>query len=276
MRSPMSKRRIPWPGPSRRACPESRRRSAFIVRNVLVRRDDQTFAERCHLADPGFFRVFSFPLVRGDSGRGRCADLRSVGSHRSVGAQAFRPRRPVGTSADHQGRRPLPRFHGLGRSPPTRPANSSVRFGFVIPFDNVREYLNARSLHPMAERLLRDLCPARPAPSGCGASIAALSRSSASAIRQDYAAYVTVRLQPLTDIHLAPTSRRGFEPTGDPLYSLRAHDHRRPDHGGRLRQFHDARRRAVGRAGPARSACARRWEPDQAASSGSSSAKPCC
>lgn len=187
------------------------------VRNIVVQRGDQSFAERCHLVDPGFFRAFSFPLIKGDPD-GVLRDTRSVVLTASAARRLFGPDDPVGRQLTLRvGERPLDfMVAGIAADPPE---NSSIRFGLVIPFENVREYLNPRVFTQWLNVYFETyVLLDRPRPATeLDPILAALVRKS---YPQDYAAYVTVHLQPLTDIHLDPAIPAGFEPTGHPLYSL--------------------------------------------------------
>ena len=187
------------------------------LRSVLVRRGNQTFSERCHLADPAFFRIFTFPLVRGSSNE-VLRDSKSVVLSEKSALKLFGRDDPIGqTLSIKVGDRFIDfTVSGIATSPPP---NSSIRFDFVIPFDNVREYINERTftqwLNVYYETYVLLERPRPPAELDAG--LATLVRKHYPA---DYSAYVTVRLQPMTDIHLNPDIPRGFEPTSDPLYSL--------------------------------------------------------
>jgi len=180
-------------------------------------RGDQAFPERCHLVDPGFFRIFSFPLLRGDPA-GALRDPKSVVLTESAARRLFGSDDPLGRPLTLRvGERPLDfTVTGIAADPP---ANSSIRFGLVIPFDNVREYLNPRVFTQWLNVYFETyVLLDRPRPATTlDPILASLVRKS---YPQDYAAYVTVHLQPLKDIHLNPNIPAGFEPTGHPLYSL--------------------------------------------------------
>ncbi|MBP1661447.1 MAG: hypothetical protein H6P95_2639, partial [Candidatus Aminicenantes bacterium] len=187
------------------------------VRNTIVRRGDQSFAERCHLADPGFFRTFSFPLKRGNPDE-VLRDLKSAVVTESAAARIFGRDDPVGRSMTIRvGEKPVDfTVAGIAADPP---ANSSIRFGIVIPFDNTREYLDPRVFTQWLNVYFETyvlLDRPRPA-SELDPVLDSLVRKH---YPKDYAAYVTVRLQPITDIHLNPDIPQGFEPTGHPMYSL--------------------------------------------------------
>ena len=186
------------------------------LRNVLVRKDDQTFAERCHLADPAFFRVFSFPFVRGTPDTA-LADLRSVVLTERSARKLFGRDDPTGRPLTIKvGDRFLDFTVSAVAADP--PSNSSVRFDFVIPLDNVREYMNERSFTQWLNvnyetYILLD----RPRPvTDIDAALVSLVRKH---YPPNYSAYVTVRVLPLADIHLNPRVPGGFEPASDPLYS---------------------------------------------------------
>lgn len=187
------------------------------VRSIVAMRGDQAFPERCHLVDPGFFRIFSFPLLRGDPA-GALRDPKSVVLTESAARRLFGSDDPLGRPLTLRvGERPLDfTVTGIAADPP---ANSSIRFGLVIPFDNVREYLNPRVFTQWLNVYFETyVLLDRPRPATTlDPILASLVRKS---YPQDYAAYVTVHLQPLKDIHLNPNIPAGFEPTGHPLYSL--------------------------------------------------------
>lgn len=187
------------------------------VQNMVVERGGESFAERVHLADPGLFQTFSFPLLKGDPDAA-LRDPRSVVLTKNAALRLFGRDDPVGRALTIRvGEKPLDfMVTGVAADPP---ANSSIRFGLVIPFDNVREYITTRAFTQWLDVYFETyvlLDRARPA--------AELDRVLAALVRknypQRYAAYVTVRLQPLTAIHLDPSVPAGFEPTGHPLYPL--------------------------------------------------------
>jgi putative ABC transport system permease protein len=187
------------------------------LRNVLVRTGDRTFAERCHLVDPAFFRVFSFPLVRGTAA-GTLGDLRSAVLTERTARKIFGHADPLGRAlAIKVGDKFLDfTISAVAADPPT---NSSVRFDVLIPFDNVREYMNERTFTQWLNvnyetYVLLD----RPRPAAeIDAALVSLVRKH---YPQDYAAYVTVRVQPLTSVHLDSRIPGGFEPASDPFYSI--------------------------------------------------------
>ena len=187
------------------------------VRNVVVQRGEQSLPERCHLVDPGFFGSFSFPLLRGDP-NGVLRDPKSVVLTESAALRLFGRDDPVGRQMTIRvGERPLDfTVAGIAADPP---ANSSIRFGIVIPFEHVREYLNPRAFTQWLNVYFETyvLLDRPRAAKEIDPILAALVRKS---YPQDYAAYVAVHLQPLTDIHLDPGIPAGFEPTGHPFYSL--------------------------------------------------------
>jgi putative ABC transport system permease protein len=187
------------------------------VRNIVAQRGEQAFPERCHLVDPGFFRAFSFPLLKGDPD-GVLRDPKSAVLTESAARRLFGSEDPVGRELTLRvGERPLDfTVAGIAADPP---ANSSIRFGLVIPFENVREYLNPRVFTQWLNVYFETyvLLDRPRAATETDPILASLVRKS---YPQDYAAYVTVHLQPLTDIHLDPSVPAGFEPTGHPLYAL--------------------------------------------------------
>jgi putative ABC transport system permease protein len=187
------------------------------LRNTLVRIGDQTFAERCHLVDPSFFRVFSFSLVRGTAA-GALADLRSVVLTGRMARKFFGRADPIGRPlAIKVGDRFLDfTVSAVAADPPT---NSSIRFDLLIPFDNVREYMNERGFTQWLNVSFETyflLDRSRPA-AEIDAALVPLVREN---YPPDYSAYVTVRVQPLTEVHLNPRIPGGFEPASDPLYSI--------------------------------------------------------
>jgi putative ABC transport system permease protein len=189
----------------------------IYIQNTVVRRGEQSFPERCHLADPGFFRIFSFPLKRGNPEE-VLLDPASAVLSESAARRLFGREDPVGRSIAIRVGENFKDFTitGIAADPPE---SSSVRFGIVVPFDNTREVMNPRVFTQWLNVYFETyvlLDRTR--------SSAELDPVLASIVGKhypkDYSAYVTVRLQPITDIHLNPDIPQGFEPTGNPLYSL--------------------------------------------------------
>ena len=183
-----------------------------------VRRDDVQFAERIHLAGPAFFDVFTFPLLDGDPATA-LADPHSVVLAAPIAQKYFGDEDPLGQTLEIRvGGTPQPfTVTGVAAVPP---ANSSVQFGVLIPFERSLGIFRDQSweawqqVYPETYVLLRE-----------GASAAALEAKLPTMIqrvRPDLfeagpEAYA-FHLQPLTDIHLDPDLPPGLEPTSDPAY----------------------------------------------------------
>jgi len=186
------------------------------ARTDLVRFEEKTFTRRMHLVDSDFFEIFSFPLIRGDRA-GALRHLNAVVLTESAAQLIFGRKDPMGrTLALKMGET----FHdfviaGIAADPP---ANSSIRFEVLVPFDNVRKYLSERALSQWFNVFFETyVLLSRPVPP------IEMEDKLQFVVNQHYPRdsieNVTLHFQPMLDIHTNPDIPPGFEPTGDPLYA---------------------------------------------------------
>ncbi len=183
-----------------------------------VRRGPAQFAERIHLAGPAFFDVFSFPLLDGDPATA-LADPHNVVLSEPIAQKYFGDDDPLGQTLEIRvgGEPQTFTVTGVAAAPP---ANSSVQFGVLVPFERSLGIFRDgawdawQQVYPETYVLLRE-----------GTSAAALEAKLPTLIQrvrpdlfEDGPEAYAFHLQPLADIHLDPALPPGLEPTSDPAY----------------------------------------------------------
>lgn len=185
----------------------------FISHNV-VQTDEKMFDEpRILYADPAFFKIFSFQLVKGDPATALDAPDKIVLT-KSMAKKYFGDQDPL-NKIINTGRKNL-RVSAICEDVPQ---NSQLKFDFVTQFlnlgNNVKDevYWNANWITYF---LLRDK-----------SSISQLQRQAAeymntTAVRNEAGIenkddYITIKIEPLTKVHLY-SSLAGFEPNGNIRY----------------------------------------------------------
>ena len=196
--------------------PEVERAVRLDVRTDVIRIGENAFNQRYHLADPDFFEVFTFPLLKGTPASA-LQSLNSVVITRRMALKLF------GTEEVLQKRLAIKvgnRFHdfvitGVAENPPS---NSSIQFDMVIPIENVKKYRSERALNAWFNVFFETyvlLSPDR--------DQSQFEDKLATVVKNHYppedANLVSLHLQPITDIHLNPDVPAGFEPTSNPIYS---------------------------------------------------------
>jgi putative ABC transport system permease protein len=196
--------------------PEVKRAVRLGLNRDLVRYQNATFSERIHLADSDFFEVFHFPLLAGEPPL-VLQEPGAVVLTESMAKKYFGQTEPLGKQlAIKLGSE----FHDFFVSGVAKdvPENSSIRFDFVIPFDNVRKYVSERALSAWLDVSFETYVElAGPL------AAAEIEGKLQTVVKNHYpervAPMITLHLQPMADIHLNSEVPAGFEPTSDPVYS---------------------------------------------------------
>jgi putative ABC transport system permease protein len=202
--------------------PEVKRAVRLDVNRDLVRYQNTTFTERVHVADTDFFEVFHFPLLAGEPSA-VLQDPSAVVLTESMAKKYFgKIENPV--RSEPLGKRLAIKlgneFHDFFVSGIAKdvPENSSIRFDFVIPFDNVRTYKSERALSAWLNVSFETYVEL------AGPLTAAEIESKLHTVVKNHyperiAPMITLHLQSMIDIHLDPTVPSGFEAISSPIYS---------------------------------------------------------
>ena len=217
-RDPFSYVEAPWQLAEalEQSFPEVERAVRLDVRTDIVRYQDKNFTQRYHLADPDFFEIFTFPLVQGSQSE-VLRSLNSVVLTESTAEKIFGQEDPQNKRLSIKLGNEYHDFVVSGIAE-DMPANSSIQFDILIPFDHVSKYLRERSLsnwfdvffetYVLLERSL---------------DADEMDQKLQEVVRTHYPErsvdMVSLHLQPITDIHLNPALPSGFEPASDPMYS---------------------------------------------------------
>lgn len=195
----------------------------FIKRGDVVIHQGQSSRESIALADPDFFKMFSFRLIKGDP-RTVLEDRSSVVLRKEVAKRYFGNEDPIGEVLSIKMGRRFYDFVVAGVAEDI-PQNSSVTFDFIVPFDRVRDYTSENNLNNwMALTTLTfvelqedvrktDLINKFPVfiQKHLGASIEKYRGGDSSAFRFD--------LQLLEDVYLNTQLRSAYVAGSNPVYS---------------------------------------------------------
>lgn len=196
--------------------PEVERAVRIEKRRDLVRYIENSQTSLIHLTDPDFFQIFSFPLKTGDKAR-VLQNPDSVVLTESSAERFFGTEDPMGKRLEIKLGDSFEDFtvRGIAKNPPV---NSSVQFEILIPLVNEKKFRSARAMsgwlsvvYETYVQLIRPMTAADMEPK--------LKAVVNLHYPERYASFVSLDLQPITDIHLNPDVPQGFEPTSNPLYS---------------------------------------------------------
>lgn len=174
-------------------------------------------SENVYLADAGFFEVFDFPLLAGQA-EDALSDINNIVLTETAARQWFGAANPMGRTLTLDLGGEQQDFIVAGIAADT-PSNSSIRFDYLIPGENIEKIWDERALRNLfsvfAETFIR-------LPEGY--EIAQLEAKMPALIQREMGdeyvpgSYVP-RFQLLTDIHLDTSYPGGSQPVSDPRYS---------------------------------------------------------
>lgn len=217
-RDPFTYSETPWPMAQamESSFPEVERAVRLAVRRDLVRYDNNTFAERTHLADNDFFEFFDFPLLEGEP-ETVLQNPSSVVVTKRIAEKYFGNQSAVGQQLAIKLGDEFYDFTVSGVAQNV-PENSSIRFDVVLPFENVLKYASERITTAWFNVFLETYIETtRPlAPDEIESKLQTVVKNNYPA---EDAEIVTLHLQPLTDIHTNPDVPAAFEPNSDPVYA---------------------------------------------------------
>lgn len=182
----------------------------------LIRNGAAIFAENIHVVDTNFLDVFNFPLIKGD----KATALKSPSSvilTQETAKRVFGEAEPVGKTINIKLRETDYSFtvSGVAKNPPS---NSSIRFDYLISFENAGKIWNERALLSFFQVYGENYVKLTPT-----GSITQVEKKLPAIIKQqlgeDHTGQYQVLFQPITDIHLNTDFPEGLEPISDPSYS---------------------------------------------------------
>lgn len=197
--------------------PEVEAMSRVRTSTLNVRKGNEVLSERVHQVDKDFFRMFDFELVS-SAGKNPVQDLYSVVLTEETARKYFGDENPIGKQLFMQLDSAMEAYTvtAVAKTPPT---HSSIRFGIIMPLENVLPYSSDKMLKswfridPETYVLLREGADAEK----LKAKFPSLLRTVLGDKYQDDN-YV-INLQPIPDIHLNTELTGGIEPTSNPAYS---------------------------------------------------------
>ncbi|MCB0607079.1 MAG: ABC transporter permease [Lewinellaceae bacterium] len=116
--------------------PEVEQAARYITAGTMVKKEAFSEMETVHMADPAFFKIFDFPLVRGRV-ENLFNDLRTVVLTEEMGQKYFGDPYPMGQTISLQMDGEWQEFTVKGIIADA-PDNSSIQYDFIIPFDNTK------------------------------------------------------------------------------------------------------------------------------------------
>lgn len=182
--------------------------------NRVIGYNNQVFDEKSILyADPNFFKVFSFNLVKGDISSALSAPDKIVITQKSA-TKYFGNQDAVGKVLKVGSKN-----FTVSAIAENAPSNSQIQFDFVLPFSLYMDMNGPEqwwTANNMTYLLLND--KASPAALQKQVSAYMVNTVSKKELKMDGNHYLTYNLQPLTDIHLKSNLADEFEPVGSITY----------------------------------------------------------
>jgi putative ABC transport system permease protein len=203
--------------------PELAHMSRFIKRGDVVNYEGQSSRESIALADPDFFKMFSFKLERGDP-QTVLINRDSVVLREEISRRYFGDENPIGKVLSIK---MGSRFFDFAVSGVVRniPQNSSITFDFLVPYDRVRDYIPESYLNQWTGlttstfiELQRDIPAAElesKFPSFVRKHLGEIIEKRAGG---DLSAF-QIELQPLQKIYLSTEGRSYYMASSNPIYS---------------------------------------------------------
>jgi putative ABC transport system permease protein len=198
--------------------PEIQHVVRFAESRAVVRRGQVMNQERIYFTDPGIFRVFSFPLVKGDS-ETVLSQRQAIVLTKSAAAKYFGNEDPIGKALTLTFSQKVQDFIVTGVAEDT-PRNSTIQFQFLIPIANMPSLEYEEVLTNLGDFSTPLYIQIKP-----GADAQAVADRFPAFVRQTFAAEfekwseegelkgdhipVSLELQRLEDMHLDPDSWDG-------------------------------------------------------------------
>jgi putative ABC transport system permease protein len=203
--------------------PELVHMSRFIKKGDVVNYEGQSSRESIALADPDFFKMFSFKLEKGDP-QTVLKNRDSVVLREDVARRYFGDENPIGKVLSIK---MGSRFFDFAVSGVVQniPRNSSITFDFLVPYDRVRDYIPERYLNQWTGlttstfiELQRDFPAAE-----LESKLPSFVRKHLGELIEKHAggnlSTLQIKLQPLQKIYLSTEGRSFYMASSNPLYS---------------------------------------------------------
>ncbi len=197
--------------------PEIRQVVRYYTQNTLVKKGNFSELEEVHVAEPSFFKVFDFKLLRGKA-ENVLSDIHAAVITEEIGLKYFGDPFPVGQTLTLQTGGEWTHFTVTGILEKA-PGNSSIQYGIVIPFEmgasQMSEEAKTSWMNVIVETYV--LLDEANKVKELEAKFAPFVDGK---VASDYkpGEYV-VGFQPLTDIHLNKDFPLGLVPVSDRRYS---------------------------------------------------------
>lgn len=203
--------------------PEIEYMTRWIKRGEVVNYQGQSFRESIALADPDFFRIFSFPLIEGDP-RTVLQDRNSVVLREEIVRKYFGDKDPIGKLISIKLGTNFYDFTVSGIAQ-NMPGNSSISFDFLVSYDRMKDFTPERYLNQWTgfTTLTFVELQSRASASSIKDKFPAFIRKHLASVIEkymggDYSA-VQFKLQPLKGIYLDTKMRSSYMAGSNPLYS---------------------------------------------------------
>lgn len=203
--------------------PEVAHMARFKKRGDVVVYQGRSSRESITLAGPDFFKMFSFPLIRGDP-QTVLQDRNSVVLREEVAKKYFGDEDPIGKILSIK---MGARFYDFAVSGIAKniPGNSSITFDFLVSFDRVKDYTPERYLNQWMGfttltfvELQENVSVANFEQKFPGFVKKYMSQDIEKYLKGDYSAF-QLDLQPLEDIYLNTQMRTSYQSGSNPMYS---------------------------------------------------------
>jgi putative ABC transport system permease protein len=182
-----------------------------------VKYGSKTFMERYDLADPGFFKMFNFPLLMGNPGD-VLSNPNSVVLTKSYAEKYFGNSDAIGKTISIQLNDKYEDFLVTGIAKDV-PDNSSIKFNILIPYQKIKAFISERALNSLTIIFCETYVLLKPG--ATGKEMEAKMSSMIKSLQGDKfkpGAY-NLLFQPIKDIHLDTSFPVGLEPISSPVYS---------------------------------------------------------
>ncbi|HKI79055.1 MAG TPA: ABC transporter permease [Ignavibacteriaceae bacterium] len=183
----------------------------------IVKIGSKTFAEDCSFADTNFFQLFNFPLSTGRPAE-VLKSLNSVVITDSYAEKFFGDSNPIGKRITIKIDNKSEDFivSGIAKNVP---ANSSIQFNIVIPFQYLDNIVNKRAMNSLTVIICETyvFCQHGTTAKQMDEKMSSLVKSMEGS---DYnEGTYNILFQPIKDIHLDTSFPVGLEPISNPIYS---------------------------------------------------------
>ncbi len=185
--------------------------------NTLVKSGDRSFGENINMVDTAFFSLFDFELIQGNKTK-PFASANSIILTPEMAKKYFGSADPIGKNLELQMGDDKVGYMVAGIAKKS-PEESSIKYDFLIPFDNEKYLFRPRMLHNWFNVFTETYVLLKDKVSAAG-----LEKKFPSMLKQqlgeDYGKEeFNMYLQPISNIHLNTILPAGNLPTSDPKYS---------------------------------------------------------